>query len=617
MMKKNIFFIFIFICKISLNQTYYNKIYNYQSSGMSILNCNNELYVYGVIIDSNKQKVFIKKVDSLGNELLNKNYSFNSNYHFAQHANNFIKCKDQNLIFCGLYSFETSDNKIIKSNFVHSVDNNKEFKQNIFLVKIDTNLNIIWSKIFQDSNLIYPWGIIELQDKGIAITGGIRNTPSLEYDMLFIRADSNGNELWRKQYGGIFSETAYNNTIQTFDKGFLLGGYVHNPNISGSSQALIIKTDSNGNEQWQLQLGEQNLSNNIAFVTQLLDTNYLIIADTAIATSNPDWSLHTIKMYKINQQRQILWTKVYNKPDALFVIRSLNKVNDNEFIISGMEKFRWDSIEYGSYGGFLFKFTSEGDSLWWRNYQYFTNNADWNTLYDVALNGNGFVSCGSTYPIAHQDSVFTWLISIDSMGCLTPGCDTTTGPIITQQPSNDTVYKNHNAYFQVNVTGTPVLRYQWQTCDGTNWVNIAENTQFTKPNTAKLRILNVPFALHQSQYRCKIWNNYDSLYSDTVQLFVDTTENINEIGYFKNCIQLQSLCTGSALHFTCCPKAENLLLQYSVYDLQGRTIKSGDIFTSENNNIFIGNLQQGMYIVSFAYNNKKMVVAKFVVSKVK
>lgn len=603
---------------IAAQSNYYNNIYSYNSIGCAILNINNNHYIYGANIDSGYQKVFIKKINQDGIELQHQNYILQYNlFHYPSSANNLIKCSDDNLLFCGNYILENTSYRCK----IKPVNENKMSKNinlaNIFLIKIDTNLNILWSKIYKDTTAkLVAYGLKELPDKGFAISGAIQNKTTENFDMLLIRTDSNGNELWRKQYGGPYWEFAYKNCIQTFDKGFLLGGFFNNQNIGASSnQALIIKTDSNGNQQWQLQLGEPQQYNNGAFVAQLADSNYLIIMDTAIATPNPDWPLATFKMYKINQQRQILWTRVYNKPDALFVIRSLNKINDNEFIISGMEKFRWDSVEYGDYGGFLFKFTAEGDSIWWRNYQYFSSNADWNTLYDVAQNNNGFVSCGSTYPIAHQDSVFTWLISLDSMGCLTPGCETTTGPIITGQPQNDTVYKNHNAVFQLAATGTPVLRYQWQTYNGINWENLIESGQFKNTRTTKLRILNVPFALHQSQYRCKIRNNYDSLYSNTVQLFVDTTENINEQQHFKNCIQVQTLCTDNNINFSCCAKAEHIVLQYHIYDLHGRRIKSGDIFTNENNSISITNLQQGMFFITFAYNKQNIYTTKFFVNK--
>lgn len=83
------------------------------------------------------------------------------------------------------------------------------------------------------------------RDGGFILAGSVLTTPSLGKggkDILLVKIDSQGNILWTKVMGGAGNETV-NSIRETADGGLLLCG---SNDVSGLSSIFIMKTDSNG-----------------------------------------------------------------------------------------------------------------------------------------------------------------------------------------------------------------------------------------------------------------------------------------------------------------------------------------------------------------------------------
>lgn len=112
-------------------------------------------------------------------------------------------------------------------------------------------------------------------------------------------------------------------------------------------------------------------------------------------------------------------------------------------------------------------------------------------------------------------------ITVESGGKLE---GTTTGngtlkiaPTITTQPQDVEVKENETATFNVKVTGTEPLSYQWQqsTDKGSSWTNIDSATSDTY-TTGKTTM-----DMSGTQYRCVVSNSAGSIISDAVSLTVN------------------------------------------------------------------------------------------------
>jgi glucose/arabinose dehydrogenase len=89
-------------------------------------------------------------------------------------------------------------------------------------------------------------------------------------------------------------------------------------------------------------------------------------------------------------------------------------------------------------------------------------------------------------------------------------------PVITTHPANQTVLQGQTATFNVSATGTAPLGYQWQR----NMVNIpgANSSSYTTPATV--------FADNGAKFRCVVTNSFSSANSNEATLTVNASPNI-------------------------------------------------------------------------------------------
>ena len=89
--------------------------------------------------------------------------------------------------------------------------------------------------------------VIEDKDGGYIITGNTGSFGNGELDIWLIKTDSEGNEEWNKTFGGI--ENDYGRSVQqTTDGGYIITGEIRIPGLD-DSHVLLIKTDPQGNTE--------------------------------------------------------------------------------------------------------------------------------------------------------------------------------------------------------------------------------------------------------------------------------------------------------------------------------------------------------------------------------
>jgi PGF-CTERM protein len=197
------------------------------------------------------------KTDSNGNELWNRTFGG------TEHEE--------------AYSVQqTSDGGYILAGSIGSVS---ALDYDFWLVKTDSNGNELWNKILK---LSAPEGACPVQqtsDGGYIIAGYTRGDVGYTRgDFWLVKTDSNGNELWNKTFGGAEPEWAYS-VQQTSDDGYIIAGYKRLMDVSGKD-FWLVKTDSNGNKQWDLTLG--GINDEIAYsVQQTTDGGYILAGVTA------------------------------------------------------------------------------------------------------------------------------------------------------------------------------------------------------------------------------------------------------------------------------------------------------------------------------------------------
>jgi hypothetical protein len=266
------------------------------------------------------------------------------------------------------YDLHGSGKKVIKTEpdgVAIAGDGNGQF----LLLKIDSNGNIQWNRTYGNGT---AFSIIQTIDGGYALVGTGDN-------FNFIKTDSEGNLEWSKYYCDSDVPFHGQSLIQTSDGGYAFTGWTSN-SINFPNLDWTIKTDSNGNIQWNKTYGLMRGMSHGNEILQTDDGGYILAANEDIS--------------KLDSNGNIQWT------NSCVVASSLIKTKDGGYLISAGN------------GATLVKLDFVGTTEWSRSYQY--QGSRWSFFNSAIIDSDGgYVVVGVTYPV--YDGL-AWITKIDEDG---------------------------------------------------------------------------------------------------------------------------------------------------------------------------------------------------------
>ncbi len=222
----------------------------------------------------------------------------------------------------------------------------------VYLVKTDSAGTYLWSKTFGGSNVDWGMSLKETGDRGIIIAGYTNSFGSGGYDVYLIRTDSIGDTLWTKTYGGNDWDFGYSVQICP-DKGYIICGETYSYG-NGLNDIYLIKTDSNGVEQWSQTYGGSDHDYG-KYVDITYDGKY-IVAGATKSYSVGDYDMYLLK---VNTTGDTLWSNTFGG-DSSDIAYAVNSNSDSTYIIAGSTK----SYGAGNWDFYLMKTNINGDSVW-------------------------------------------------------------------------------------------------------------------------------------------------------------------------------------------------------------------------------------------------------------
>ena len=222
----------------------------------------------------------------------------------------------------------------------------------VYLIKTNSQGNEQWSQAFGGESIDWGYSIQQTSDGGFVIAGLTYSYGAGDYDVYLIRTAANGNEQWSQTFGGS-SEDEGNSVQQTADGGFIIAGTTSSYG-AGNEDVYLIKTDNQGNEQWSQTFGGSDYDEGNS-AQQTIDGGFIIAGYTAsYGAGSAD-----VYLIKTDSQGNEQWDRTFGGSSSDYG-NSVQPTTDGGFIISG------STISYGagSRDVYLIKTDSQGNEQW-------------------------------------------------------------------------------------------------------------------------------------------------------------------------------------------------------------------------------------------------------------
>ncbi len=233
-------------------------------------------------------------------------------------------------------------------------------KDDVWLIKTDSVGTILWDNTFGGPENDMGISVQQTSDGGYIITGRTRSYGNGLDDVWLIKTDLNGTKEWDKTFGGTQFDGG-SQVKQTTDGGYIIVGDANN-NGGGDGDLWVIKTDADGNTQWDKKFDGDGIpiSHDSGESIALTSEGGYIIAGGTFTTKdtygyNAD---EKIWLIKIDANGVFLWEQKFG---GIGTARgeSVQQTSDDGYIIAG---FTYN--KFSRYKALLIKTDKNGAKDW-------------------------------------------------------------------------------------------------------------------------------------------------------------------------------------------------------------------------------------------------------------
>ena len=266
-----------------------------------------------------------------------------------------------------------------------------------WVLKINSIGKVLWQKRYDVANVMEEITSVQATSDGEYIMAGTITDPVSGNNFWVLKLDSSGNVIWQKSYVG--AGTEWRPFIrETSDGDYIMSG--NSDSFSGSTDALVLKLDSDGDILWQKSYG----SGSTYAIHQTSDGGYIVPG----TTSSFGAGSYDLWLLKLDSAGDILWQKTYG--DTGNEERpSVQQTSDGGYILAG------GTTPLGASTGdfWVLKLDSAGDILWQKTYGG-TGPEQRSTSIQQTVDG-GYILGGDTSSFGSGINDF-WLLKLDSNG---------------------------------------------------------------------------------------------------------------------------------------------------------------------------------------------------------
>ena len=189
----------------------------------------------------------------------------------------------------------------------------------------------VWTRTFGSTNYDdCGYSVQQTSDDGYIIVG-CRESYNSNKDVYLIKTDSSGNLEWELWMGDAGLQEG-KSVQQTSDGGYIITGYTQSSGVS--SDVWLIKIDSSGNLEWDETFGGSGTSQGSNSVQQTNDGGYIITGYTTQSIGG----LCDVWLIKTDSSGNLEWDETFGSTNNDGG-HSVQQTNDGGYIITGMTSY--------------------------------------------------------------------------------------------------------------------------------------------------------------------------------------------------------------------------------------------------------------------------------------
>ena len=281
----------------------------------------------------------VTRLDPEGNVLWAKDYGEGLDSHFTS----IVQVDDDEFVLVGEIDVPRAPNE-----------------GDIFLVKIDGSGNEIWRRVFVREGGNHVSNVRQTSDGGLVIVGSqvdrFMTAGGFQSDLLLIRTDGNGNELWSRTYGeGVLY--LGQGVEQTPDGGFVVCGW-EAPDNWDERNILVTRTDAAGNLEWwkTWNPGTRDGGTDLILST---DGHIVVACIESMGSGAP-----SARLLKLGLDGAEVWFKMVGDEGIGNTFWNIDELDDGYLMFGDTHVGRHGLVNY--HAGLLVKTDPDGDLFWQR-----------------------------------------------------------------------------------------------------------------------------------------------------------------------------------------------------------------------------------------------------------
>ncbi len=174
----------------------------------------------------------------------------------------------------------------------------------VYLIRTDVDGRVIWSNVYDEAFIEHAYDAIQVEDGGFLIVGDIVNAPGQQPNVYLLKVSANGKQEWSKQYGNAALQRGYK-IAKGVDGGYVITG-VTKDTPNGENNVLLIRVDDAGNELWSKNFGRIKADEGRGVVAY---KNGYAIASTSVNIL-PGRVDQDIIVYRVDAQGEEIWQTI-------------------------------------------------------------------------------------------------------------------------------------------------------------------------------------------------------------------------------------------------------------------------------------------------------------------